>query len=58
MWVQSLGQKDPLEEGLAAHSSILFYILFFFFFHVFLSVESLEPKSLTGYSPWFTKSRT
>ena len=23
MWVQSLGQEDPLEEGLATHSSIL-----------------------------------
>ena len=23
MWVQSLGRKDPLEEGTAAHSSIL-----------------------------------
>ena len=23
MWVQSLGQEDPLEEGMAAHSSIL-----------------------------------
>ena len=23
MWVQSLGQKDPLEEGMATHSSIL-----------------------------------
>ena len=23
MWVQSLGQVDPLEEGMAAHSSIL-----------------------------------
>ena len=23
MWVQSLGKEDPLEEGLAAHSSIL-----------------------------------
>ena len=22
-WVQSLGQEDPLEEGMAAHSSIL-----------------------------------
>jgi len=22
-WVQSLGQEDPLEEGLAIHSSIL-----------------------------------
>ena len=24
-WVQSLGGKDPLEEGLATHSSILFW---------------------------------
>ena len=23
MWVLSLGQEDPLEEGVAAHSSIL-----------------------------------
>ena len=23
MWVQSLGQEDPLEEGMAAHSRIL-----------------------------------
>ena len=23
MWVQSLSQEDPLEEGMAAHSSIL-----------------------------------
>ena len=23
MWVQSLGQKNPLEEGTATHSSIL-----------------------------------
>ena len=23
MWVWSLGQDDPLEEGMAAHSSIL-----------------------------------
>ena len=23
MWVQSLGQEDPLEGGMAAHSSIL-----------------------------------
>ena len=22
-WVQSLGQEDPLEEGMAAHSSVL-----------------------------------
>ena len=23
MWVQSLGQEDPLEEGIETHSSIL-----------------------------------
>ena len=23
MWVQSLGQEDPLEESMATHSSIL-----------------------------------
>ena len=23
MWVQSVGQEDPLEEGMATHSSIL-----------------------------------
>ena len=23
MWIQSLGQEDPLEEGIATHSSIL-----------------------------------
>ena len=23
MWVQTLGQEDPLEEGMATHSSIL-----------------------------------
>ena len=23
MWVQSLGQEDPLEEGMATHSSTL-----------------------------------
>ena len=25
MWVQSLGQEDPLEEGKASHSSIFAY---------------------------------
>ena len=23
MWVQSLGQEDPLEEGMATHSGVL-----------------------------------
>ena len=28
MWVQSLGQEDPLEEGIATHSSILDWRIF------------------------------
>ena len=36
-WVQSLGQEDPLEKGMAIHSSILF-----FFF----------PSILTWRIPW------
>ena len=27
MWVQSLGWKDPLEKGIAIHSSILAWII-------------------------------
>ena len=26
-WVQSLGQEDPLEKGMATHSSILTWII-------------------------------
>ena len=42
MWetgVPSLGQEDPLEEGLATHSSIL-------------SGEFHGQRSLEGYGPW------
>ena len=38
MQVQSLGQEDPLEEGMAIHSS-------------FWPGESHEQRSLAGYSP-------
>ena len=38
-WVVSLGWEDPLEEGIAAHASIL------------LSGESHGQRSLVGYSP-------
>ena len=24
-WIQSMGQEDPLEEGMATHSNILFW---------------------------------
>ena len=40
MQVQSLSQEDPLEEGMATHSS-----------PVFLSGESHGQRSLAGYSP-------
>ena len=36
-WVQSLGWEDPLEEGMATHSSIL--------------GEFHGQRSLAGYSP-------
>ena len=36
--VQSLGGEDPLEKGMATHSSIL-------------PGQSLEQRSLAGYSP-------
>ena len=40
MWVQSLGQEDPLEKGMATHSSVL------------ACGESHGQRSLAGYSPW------
>ena len=41
--VQSLGQEDPLEEGMATHSSIL------------VPGESYGQRSLAGYNPWGRK---
>ena len=43
--VQSLDQEDPLEKGMAAHSSILF-----------LPGEFHEERSLEGYRPWVARS--
>ena len=43
-WVQSLGQEDPLEKGMANHST-----------PVFLPGEFHGQKSLAGYSPWGCK---
>ena len=40
--VLSLGWEDPLEEGMATHSSIL-------------PGESHGQRSLAGYSPWGCK---
>ena len=41
-WVQSLGQKDPLEQEMATLPSILL-------------AESHGQRTLTGYSPWGQK---
>ena len=48
MWetqLRSLGQEDPLEKGMATHSSIL----------VFLPGEFHGQRKLMGYSPWDRK---
>ena len=39
LWVPSLGQKDPLEEGMAT-------------IPIFWPGESHGHRSLEGYSPW------
>ena len=41
-WVQSLGQEDPLEKGMATHSR-------------FLAGESHGQRSLVSYSLWGQK---
>ena len=43
--VWSLGQEDPLEKGMATHSSILAWRIPW-------------TEELVGYSPWVTKSQT
>ena len=43
--VQSLGWENPLEEGMATHSSILAWKIH-------------GQRSLRGYCPWNGKSRT
>ena len=44
MWVQSLGQKDPLEKEMTTHSSI------FFFTPVFLTGEFHGQRGLVSHS--------
>ena len=41
-WLRSLGQEDPLEKGMAPHSSILAW-------------RSHGQRSLVGYSTWHCK---
>ena len=43
--VQSLGQEDPLEKGIATYSNILAW-------------EIPWTEELVGYSPWVAKSQT
>ena len=40
IWVWSLGWEDPLEEGMATHSSILAWRI------------SMDRRAWQGYSPW------
>ena len=42
MQIQPLGWEDPLEKGMATHSSILAW-------------KSHEQRSVAGYSPWGCK---
>ena len=42
-WASSLGREDPLEEGMATHSSILAWKI------------PHGQRSLVGYSPWDLK---
>ena len=42
-WVQSLGWEDPLEEGMAAHSSTLAWRI------------PMDGGAWQGYSPWGRK---
>ena len=39
-WVQSLNWEDPLEEGMATHSSILAWRI------------PMDREAWPGYSPW------
>ena len=47
-WVLSLSQEDPLEKGMATHSSIRAWRI----------PWTEEPGGLHTYSPWLTKRRT
>ena len=47
MWVQSLGQEDPLEKGMAIYSSILVW-----------RTPCMEPGWLESTGSWHLKSQT
>ena len=45
--VQSLGWEDPLEKGMATHSSILAWRI--------PQIPTVGQRNLVGYSPWAHK---
>ena len=45
MWVQSLGQEDPLEEGMATHSSVLAWRIYNSNIHVSLFLPQYKKQS-------------
>ena len=45
MQISSLGQEDPLEENMEAHSSILFY----FFSFIFISWRLITLQYCSGF---------
>ena len=49
--------KDPLEKGMATHSSILAWRREWLPTPVFLPGESYGQRSLSGYSPWGCRVR-
>ena len=51
-WIQILGQEDPLEKGLATHSSILAWRL------LWTGQESLEGYSTEGHKEADTTEAT
>ena len=58
MRVRSLSQEDPLEEGVATHSSILAWRRVWQPTLVFLPGDSPGQRSLVGDSPWGPKELT
>ena len=46
-WVQSLGQEEPLEKGMATHSSILAWRI--------PQIPTVGQRNFVGYSPWAHK---
>ena len=51
-WVRSLGWEDPLEEGMATHSGILFFFLIVLSYFIIIIIFTLQCCiGLPGESP-------